>query len=126
MFGVDAGNTGFDAGEREFGNIAVEAPAWEATPALYPGLSLQWGAFMDAGFGVTLDGSGNVAKWVSKVASPSVYPSTTVPFYFTVYGPGGTQNPVPGSLSPPPGGGSYIYFDGVNDTLLSGAAFTKT
>lgn len=125
MFGIDAGNLGFDNGEREFGGIAVEAPAWEATPSAYPGLTLQWGSFLDTRFGVTLDGSGNVKAWTSRVDSPAVYPNTTVPFKFIARAPSLAVAPSIGSGTAPPSGAQYFYFDGT-EHLRSSALYQFT
>lgn len=125
MFGVDAGNTGFDNGEREFGGVPIDAPAWATDPGSYPILTLPWGAFLDArdNTNITLDSYGKVRRWKSSVASQALaYLSVQYfPYTFALTGAGeGSGNPTINGGTAPPSNAQFFSFDGVDDALYSG------
>lgn len=128
MFGVDAGNLGWDNGEREFGGVPLDAPAWEANPSLYPILSLPWSAFLDArdAAAFTLDNSGYVRGWKSETAGARVDAATGAPYYWAVYSKGegaGSGNPTRTTTSGPPNGDAFVFFDGTS-SLISGTHYS--
>jgi hypothetical protein len=115
MFGIDAGNLGWDNGEREFGHAPVERPAWEDDPSLYPIKSAGMGfaAILDANDSarITING-GTVRKWESSVISPWKPYGDAVPLRWTFRGfVSEVACPTMGGDTTP-AGSSYVYFGG--------------